>query len=113
MLAMVSAWVPVLVRVIDCGPLLLLTAWFPNPRLAGATLPPGAVAVPDSVTKCGLPGASSLIVTEADFVPANVGEKVMVTLQLRFTSSIAPQLCDLENCVASDPLRRMLAIVSG
>src|ERR1700704_4217254 len=97
MLLRVSAWVPVLLSVIDCGVLLVFTVWLPNKRPGGDRPRAGDVPVPDSATVCGLPGASSTIVTNAAFAPAEAGVKVTVTMQLAFTASVVLQDCVFEN----------------
>ena len=97
MLPKVSPCVPILLKVIDWGVLLVFTVWLPNERPAGDRPRAGAVPVPDSATVCGLPGASSAIVTNAAFAPAEAGAKVTVTMQLAFTASVVLQDCVFEN----------------
>ncbi len=66
MLVIVSAALPVLVSVTDCGALVVLIVWLANVKLAGAkdTTGAGVEPVPDKVIACGLPAASSTIVIE-------------------------------------------------
>lgn len=45
-------------------------------RLSGARATLGWIAVPDSATDCGLPGALSLMVKDPLSVPAVVGLKI-------------------------------------
>ena len=76
----------------------------------GASPTPGAVPVPDSGTDCGLPVASSVMVTAADLAPANVGEKVTLMVQLVLTARVAAQVCVTANCTVSVPVIKILAI---
>ena len=48
--------------------------------------------MPDSGTDCGLPVASSVMVTAADLAPAVVGEKVTLMVQLVLTARVAAQV---------------------
>ena len=67
-----------------------------------------AVAVPDKGTDCGLPVASSLTLTAADFAPTKVGEKVTLMLHVAPAASEVPQFWVMENWVASGPVIVML-----
>ena len=58
------------------------TAWLPKVRLVGERLAAGAVPVPERLTLCGLPVALSVRVTAAVRVPAAVGLKVTLIVQL-------------------------------
>ncbi len=67
MLVIVSAALPVLVSVTDCGALVVLVGWLAKVKLAGAKDTTGAgtpAPVPDRVIACGLPAASSTMVIE-------------------------------------------------
>lgn len=94
-LVMVSAAVPLLVRVIVWAPLVVPTFWLPKFTLLGLSVTAGAgavVAVPESATVCGLPGASSLMLMLAVRVPAAVGVKVTLIVQLPEAATVAPQV---------------------
>jgi len=85
MLVMLSAAVPVLVSVTDCDPLLVFNAWLANVMLDDDKITAGAGAfepVPLRLKECGLPAALSVIVTAAVRVPAAVGLKVTLIVQL-------------------------------
>ena len=56
-----------------------------------------AVAVPDKGTDCGLPVASSVMVTAADLAPDVVGEKVTLMVQPVLTARVAAQVWLLLN----------------
>src|SRR5947209_4085026 len=78
MVVMASAALPVLVTVTFCAALVVPTAWLAKPSVAGERDTPGTgvvVPVPDSGTPCGLPAASSVMVTAALRTPAAVGVK--------------------------------------
>src|SRR3989442_194433 len=51
-------------------------------RLVGAKVTAGTIPVPASDTDCGLPGASSVMVTVAVRAPAAAGVKLMLIVQL-------------------------------
>jgi len=80
--------VPLLV--ITTGVLLLAvpTSWLANVTLGGATLNPGAIAVPESATECGLPVALSVSDSDADFEPELVGEKVTLMVVFAFGATV-------------------------
>src|SRR5207244_4123609 len=65
MLVMLRVAVPLLVRVTVCAGLVVLRRWSPKARLVGAKVTAGTIPVPASDTDCGLPGASSVMVTVA------------------------------------------------
>src|SRR5215831_10308127 len=94
MAVMFSVPGPVLVRVTGWPALLVPTVWLAKVRLAGESLTTGtgATAVPLSVTDCGLPLPSSVMLTEAVLVPAAVGVKVTVMVQVRVLPMVAGQL---------------------
>jgi len=71
---MLSVAVPVLVSVTVCAELVVPTAWLPKATLLGLRLTAGKAApVPVRLTLCGLPGALSVMVSEADAEKAEVG----------------------------------------
>jgi len=109
MLVILSGAVPVLVRVTVWGALLLPTRWLPKFKLGGARLTAGSIPVPESVTVCGLPGASSVIVRTPLRAPVAVAVKVTLIVQLPPTVTLSPQLL----VSAKSPLAAMLERVSG
>src|SRR3989475_117990 len=82
MLVMLRVAVPLLVRVTVCSGLVVLRRWSPKPRLVGAMVTAGAMPIPASDTDCGLPGASSVMVTVAVRAPVAAGVKLMLIAQL-------------------------------
>src|SRR5207302_5184208 len=74
--------VPLLVRVTVCTGLVVLRRWSPKARLVGAKVTAGTMPVPASDTDCGLPGASSVMVTVAVRAPVAAGVKLMLIVQL-------------------------------
>jgi hypothetical protein len=83
---------PLLVRVAVRTPLVELTAWLPNERLAGERLADDTVPVPERLRDCGLPLALSVKLTEADRLPLAVGSKVTLTVQLAPAATEEPQV---------------------
>src|SRR5205085_620063 len=73
-----SAAVPLFVSVTNWVPLVVPTRWPANVKLDGLRLTAGAGAVPVPLkpTPCGLPAASSPIVTLALRLPADCGAKL-------------------------------------
>lgn len=88
---------PVLLSVTVCGALLVFISWLPNDRLKGESPSAAAVPFPESEMLCGLPGASSATVTDADLLPAEEGVNVTVTVQLALTARVASQFWVFEN----------------
>src|SRR3954469_6655051 len=84
MLAIVSSALPVFVNVELSAALVEPTGREPKSRLGGVSPTPGADArpVPLNARLCGLPGASSVIETEAVRLPAAAGVKLAVMMQL-------------------------------
>src|SRR5437899_2667649 len=82
MLVMLRVAVPLLVRVTVCTGLVVLRRWSPKARLVGAMVTAGAMPIPASDTDCGLPGASSVMVTVAVRAPVAAGVKLMLIVQL-------------------------------
>ena len=91
MLVMVRAAVPQLVRVTDCGALVVFTVWLVKVKPVGdnETAGAGVVPVPDSVMDCGLPAALSVIEIEPVCVPVAVGVKVTLIEQVPAAASVA------------------------
>src|SRR2546425_3832128 len=69
MLVMLRVAVPLLVRVTVCTGMVLQRRWARDSRLVGGTVAVGVMPVPASDTDCGLPGASSVMVTVAVRAP--------------------------------------------
>jgi hypothetical protein len=114
----VSAPVPEFVSVTFCAGLVVPINRLPKLRLVGenVTAGDGATPVPLSATACGLPGALSVIVTEAVLVPAAVGVKVAEIVQLAPGASVlglSGQLLSWTKSPALAPLTPMLVITSG
>src|SRR3989441_3038102 len=82
MLVMVRADVRLLVSGTVCAGLAALKRWSPKARLVGAKVTAGAMPIPASDTDCGLPGASSVMVTVAVRAPVAAGVKLMLIVQL-------------------------------
>src|SRR2546425_1989850 len=82
MLVMLREAVPVLDRGTVCTGLVVMRSWASKARLVGAKVPAGAIPVPASDTDCGLPGASSVMVTVAVRAPVAAGVKRLVIEQL-------------------------------
>ena len=61
------------------------------------------VPVPERLTDCGLPAASSVIVTAADRDPAAAGLKVTLMEQLAPAATLEPQLLLCEKSLALTP----------
>src|SRR5437016_2908473 len=106
-LLMLSAALPVLVRVTVCETLVVLKIWRAKGRLAGDRLTAGAVPVPLSDTVCGLPVALSAIVTAPVRVPVAVGVNVTPMVQLAPAASDAPQVL----VSAKSPLAAILVML--
>src|SRR3989441_1264401 len=83
MLVMLRVAVPLLVRVRVCTGLVVLRRWSTKGRLVGGKVTAGAMPIPASDTDCGLPGASSVMVTVAVRAPVAAGVKLMLIVQLR------------------------------
>ena len=79
-------------RVIPLGELLVPTIWLANVTLEVLKLTPAEVAVPESDTVCGLPGALSDTETVASLEPEAMGENVTLIVQLVASASDVPQL---------------------
>src|SRR5215472_4444819 len=91
MLLIVRAVSPVLLRVTDCGELVVPTNWPVKVRF-GLSVAAGPVPFPCKLTTCGLPAALSLIVNAPLRVPRWVGEKVTLMEQPPPAATDVPQL---------------------
>jgi hypothetical protein len=91
---MINAAVPVLVRVTVCGALVVPTAWeVANVTVAGERFAMGAATpVPVSEIVCGLLPALSTKVTEPTALPAVVGVKVTLMVQIPPAATDEPQV---------------------
>jgi hypothetical protein len=116
MLLMLSAVLPLFVRVVVFAPPILPSVTLAQVRLVGLTeaLPPvELVPVPESVTVCGLFVELSMNSKLAVRVPAAVGPKITFAVQLAETARVVPQV--LLNIVKSGtlvPVMEMPLIVS-
>jgi hypothetical protein len=77
-----SEVVPGLDTVTLCGALAVPAGCEPKLRLEAEKVIPGAMAVPDNDTVCGLPAALSLKFKLAFFMPLDSGANFIVTVQL-------------------------------
>jgi len=94
---MVSEAVPVLVRVVVCGPDVLPTILLPNDRLVGLRPTAGigaATPVPDSGALFGLVEAFVVKARAAVLAPSADGVNVMLTTQLLPADRFAPHVFD-------------------
>jgi hypothetical protein len=89
---MLSAALPVLLRVMVWEGLTTPTGSFPKLRLPGERLTPGLAPVPERVTVCGLPLALSATLSAAVKEPLAAGVKVTLIVQLPPAATLAPQL---------------------
>ena len=113
MLVMLSAAVPVLVSVTVWAELVVPTVWLPKATLLGLRLTAGTpTPAPVRLTLCGLPGALSVTVSEADWEEAVVGAKVTEIVQLAPAFRLVPQLPVWANCVGLAPVSPMLVMLS-
>src|SRR2546425_7151624 len=103
MLVMLRVAVPLLVRVTVCAGLVVLRRWSPKARLVGAKVTAGTMPVPASDTDCGLPGASSVMVTVAVRAPAAVGVNLRVTGQLAPGPPDAPSVEEVPPAMPEKP----------
>src|SRR5439155_4267217 len=83
---------PEFVKLAVCGALLPPTSWLPKLKAVGDSAANGARPVPVNTSLCGLPGASSEIVTAPVRAPAARGEKAMPRAQLCPPSTVPPAL---------------------
>ena len=82
MLAMFNESVPLFESVTFCGALPVVTSWPAKVRLGAESMTDEATPVPLTVKLCGLPEASSVIVTDALRVPLAEGLKLTLIVQL-------------------------------
>src|SRR5437870_2028502 len=115
MLVMLRVAVPLLVRVTVCTGLVVLRRWSPKARLVGAKVTAGTIPVPARDTDCGLPGASSVMVTVAVRALAAVGVNVRLTRQLAPATTVAPFVQVVPAAMAKspgfEPARAMLVML--
>jgi hypothetical protein len=108
-LMLLSAAVPVFVKVTVCAALVVPTVCAANVRLVVERLAMGAVPVPERVTVCGLVVALSVIVIVPGWLPAAVGVNVTLMEQLAPAAREAAQLL----VWAYSALATMLVMVRG
>src|SRR3989475_309909 len=72
-------------------------------RLVGAKVTAGTIPVPASDTDCGLPGASTVMVTVAVRALAAVGVNVRLTRQLAPATTVAPFVQVVPAAMAKSP----------
>jgi hypothetical protein len=115
MLDIASGLPPLLLSVTVCAALVLPTDCVPKLKLLAERLTVGGVAtpVPVSETVCGLPVASSVIVTAATRLPAAVGLNVTLIVQLAPPATLAPHVFVSEKSPAFVPVIAMLVIDNG
>ena len=88
------------------------TLTFPNASVKGVTDTVGTAAVPARLTVCVVGLALSVTVSVAVRVPAAVGVKRMVAVQLAPAASVEPQPLVTANSVALVPLEMIEVILS-
>jgi hypothetical protein len=91
-LVMVNAAAPVLVRVTPVAGLDDPTDWLAKETLVGEKTTVAEIPVPESGTVCSNPLPLSVKVSVPPMVPAVVGVKLTLTVQLAFAATPAPQL---------------------
>ena len=87
---MVSAVVPMLVRVMILAALVVPTVTDPKLKVAGASL--AVVPTPVSGISCGLPAALSVTLSDALRAPIAEGVNVMLKVHLAPAAREAPQV---------------------
>jgi hypothetical protein len=111
-LVMLKLALPVLLSFTLCAALVVPTFWLLNVRLVGERLAaPAAVPVPVRLTVCGLPAALSETLTVAVRVPAAVGVKVTLIVQLLFAATELPQVFDSAKSPVLVPVMLMLVML--
>ena len=118
MLLIVNAAVPLLVSVTDFAALVVPTSWLPKLSDVGLSVTPGAgvTPVPLSATLCGLPPASSLMLTLALRPPFAEGVNVTLSVQFAPAASVfglSGQVFVCAKSAAFVPLTEMLVMVSA
>src|SRR2546426_11638612 len=101
MLAVLRGAGPLLGRGTVCTGLEVLRRWSPKARLVGAKVTAGAMPIPASDTDCGLPGASSVMVTVAVRAPAAAGVNVMLSGQLAPGTTEPPAVREVSPAAAA------------
>lgn len=109
MLEIRSAALPALVSVTGCEALVMPTRVSGNDKLRGATFTAGASPVKPIV--CGLPGASSVMLTAASCVPVPLGVNVILMAQLALARRGTGQLCVSANSEAFTPVRLIIPVM--
>src|SRR2546426_570206 len=95
---------PLLVSVTFCAGLVVPTRCLPNALLVAESVAVGGVTpVPVSDTDCGLPAASSVMITVAVRALAAVGVKVRLRTQLAPAASVAPLMQVVPEASAKSP----------
>jgi len=89
---MLSATLPVLLKVIVRPVLIMATGWLKKFTLLGDRLAPAELIVPLRLTVCGLPAAPSMMEMVAVRVPAAVGVNTTLIAQLAPAPTLDPQL---------------------
>jgi len=114
MLPMVSAPLPVFVKVTVCEALVVPTAWVPYDKLVAESATAGTPTspVPLSVIVCGDPAASSVMVMAAVSGPVVVGSKCPRIMQFAPAARAVPQSFANPNEEAFVPVTAMLPKVS-
>lgn len=105
----VSVAFPELLSVMVCAVLVLLSSWAAKVRLVGERDAAGPVPVPERLTLCGLPEASSVMVSVPVSAPPSVGVKLTLIVQEALAATLLPQLL----VWAKSPLMAMLVMVSA
>jgi hypothetical protein len=82
----------VLVRVTVFAALVVFRSWRPKLSDVGDKVAPGPFPVPVRATVCGLPGALSATASDAVRVPAEVGLKDTLMVQLAPAAKVVPQV---------------------
>ena len=100
-----------MVKVAASVPLAVLRDWLPKERLVGERLTAAEAPVPERPSDWGLPGALSVILTEAVRPPEAVGVKVTVIVQLLLAPTEVPQLLLSPKSPVLLPVRVMLVMV--
>jgi hypothetical protein len=94
----------VLVKVTVLAALVVFLSTRPKLSDAGDKVAPGPFPVPVRATVCGLPEALSATASEAVRVPAAVGLKDTLMVQLPPAASVAPHVCVWEKSVPLVPV---------
>jgi hypothetical protein len=112
MLVIVNAALPVLVSVTVCAALVVPMVWLAKVSEVGEKLTAGAgtaAPVPVSVAVCGLPAVLSTMLNVPVRVPAAVGLKVTLIVQLAPAATEVPQV----SLSAKSPVAEMLVMLKA